>query len=130
MKFEVLFRHIDHNRKLEKYAEAKLERFEKYELKPSHIKFLLSARQHLCQVEVSVKGPEVYFRATALAEEHQTAIDMAMDKLEAQLARRKSKVQFHKDKNSSREGTLSRMSPSMEHGFKPGKRGRKMSRAA
>lgn len=130
MKFEVVFRHIEHNSRLERYAEAKLDRFEKYELKPSQIKFTLSAKQHMCQAEVSIKGPDLYFRATALGDEHQAAIDVAMDKLERQLARRKSKLQFHKNKNASHEGALARMNGQLEHGHKLAIRGRKYSGAA
>lgn len=130
MKFEVAYRQIEANKKLEKYAEAKLDRIEKYELKPSNIKFILSARQHMCQAEVSVKGPDMYYRATALGNDHMAAIDVAMDKLEKQLARRKSKIQFHKSKEGSHSGTLSRMSPTLEHNYSQTKRARKGSRAA
>jgi ribosomal subunit interface protein len=130
MKFEVAFRHVEHSAKLEKYAESKLGRLEKYELKPSEVKVLFSAKQHMCQAEVSIKGPALYFRATALGEDHAAAMDAALDKLERQLARHKSKVQFHKSRRDSHEGTLSRMNPQMEHSFGLAPRGRKGSRAA
>lgn len=117
MKFEVKYRHLKPLKKLEKYAEDKYERLEKYELKPSSLTFVFSAKQHHCVAEVAIKGPDLYCRATAAGEDHYKAIDLAMDKLERQLAKRKTRVQFHKRPEFSKAGRLSRMNAQMEHGL-------------
>lgn len=130
MKVSMNFRQVAHNKKLEKLVESKITRFDKYELKPSEMKLVFSAKQHLCKAEIFIKGPDLYYKATALADDHMTALDDAMDKLERQLARHKSKVQFHKKHYLSNEGLLNTMNAKLEHKFKALSRSRKGSRAA
>lgn len=116
MKLQTLFKNVEPSLKLKKLAEQKVERLEKYELKPSEIKFVFSAKHHECFCEVAVRAPDhVYFRGTGLGEDHLTALERALDKLEKQLARHKSKVQFHKRKLFSHEGVLSRMNAQLDH---------------
>jgi putative sigma-54 modulation protein len=130
MKLQTQFKHIESSPKLTKHAEEKLERLDKFELKPSEIKIIFSAKHHECHAEICIRAPDhVYFRGTGIGEDHYVAMDRAFHKLETQLAKHKSKVQFHKKKMFSKEGRLSRMNSQMEH-FHSKQRMRKSSRAA
>lgn len=119
MKLQVQFKHIEQNKKLTEHAEEKLKHLDKFEMKPSEVKLILSAKHHECYAEVSFRAPDhLYFRATALGEDHYIAMERALNKLEKQLSKHKGKVQFHKKTLFSHEGKLAQTNNRMEFHIK------------
>lgn len=117
MKFDYTFKHLDHSDALIAYAQGRLEKLVKFELKPMHVHFNFSIVKHECQVDIIIKGADLRLKATGIGEDHYEATDSAMEKVSRQLAKKKEMTQYHKRPHFSDEGTLDRMTESLDHDF-------------
>lgn len=95
MKSEFVFKHIDHSDALVEYAEKRIEKLNKHEMKPTHARWVFSMQRHERRVDVSLHGAQINFQATATTDDLYASVDMAVDKLSKQLAKKKHRVQDH-----------------------------------
>lgn len=130
MKIRVHFKHTEANRKVEKMAFEKSHKLDKFELKPSEVTYYFSARQHRFECRVFVRGPQLQLQASAVEEDLLSSLELALERLEKQMARWKSKAQNHRVRHRTKEAILGRMTPSLEMRVVPKARARRSSRAA
>jgi putative sigma-54 modulation protein len=95
MKLSYTFKHMDSSPALIQHVEEQLNRMSRYELKPYDIHFSFSMLRHQRTCDVLVTGPNVRIRAEGQCNDIYEALDLALDKVERQLSRRKEKVQHH-----------------------------------
>lgn len=117
MKFLYTFKHLDHSEALVNYAMGRVQKVYKFELKPMTVNLAFSAQKHERVVEILMKGPDLRLKATGKAEDLYDAVDDAVDKICKQMAKNKSKVQYHKRPEFSAEGTMEIMSESLDHDY-------------
>ena len=121
MKLTYTFKHMDSSNALIDYAEERVNRLHRYELKPYDFHFSFSMIKHERSCEVLVTGPAVRIQAHGTATEIYEALDLALEKVEKQLGRRKEKVQHHKRKQHETAEHLLPMGFTPD--FKPGRTG-------
>lgn len=90
------FRNIDPTDALRDHATGKLEKIEKYLVKPisAHIIFNIDGAAHMAEITLNVKGGRLVGHGTS--NDMYTSIDMAADKIKKQLARKKERAKGHK----------------------------------
>lgn len=130
VKVHVHFKHTEINKKIEKSAIEKAHKLDKFELKPSEIVYHFSAKQHRFECRVFVRGPQLQLQASAVEEDLQSSLEQALDRLERQMARWKSKTQNHRVHHRTKESILGRLSPGLEMRAVSKSKTRKSSRAA
>jgi putative sigma-54 modulation protein len=96
MKFDFVFKHMSTSEAVVDYASARLEKLHKFEMKPVHAHWIFSVQRHEQTAEVILSGPHVRFQAKATCDDMYEAIDLAVQKVAKQLAKRKSRVVEHK----------------------------------
>ncbi len=106
MKVQFKFKGIDHSQSLCDHAAEKFERLEKFEMKPTQVNVTFSSVKHERKADVYIKGLHKSFRATAHAESYYDALDLVVKKIEKQMYKEKSKVQYHKNFELSHEARL------------------------
>ncbi|OQW47201.1 MAG: hypothetical protein A4S09_15510 [Proteobacteria bacterium SG_bin7] len=129
MKFTHSFRHINTSKSLIKYAEERMEKAKRFEIKEASIHFEYSAERHLAQVEITVHDKNGDFRALAVGKDYYLAVDKACDKIETQMLKSKEKIKNHHKQSHSKRGKLHLLNPNMSTNF-PAAHGMSRSRRA
>ena len=114
MKFGHSFKHHDVSEALIRYAEEKMKKLFRFEIKPGTAHFTYSSQRHHCLVEVNLTGGEHVFRAKAKEDDWHTSVDCVVERLEIQMKKRKNVVKAHRYPQKSREGKLALVTPEME----------------
>lgn len=130
MKVSVHFKHIPAHTKIEKLAQEKALKLDKFELKPSEIQFHFTAKQHLYVCQVFVRGPHLQLQASSEEKDLLSGLELALERLEKQMAKWKSKTQNHRNPHKTHTALLGRMSKGLEIKSVSKARSRKSSRAA
>lgn len=117
MKLTYTFKHMDSSEALVAYAEERLQKLDRYELKPYTIHFNFSMQRHERHCDILITGPDVRLTAHAFSADIYEALDGVIDKLERQLSRRKGRVQHHKRKDVTEEARLDRMTEALEENY-------------
>jgi ribosomal subunit interface protein len=130
MKVVAHFKHLEINKKIEKEAIERAHKLEKFELKPTEIVFHFSAKQHLFECQIFVRGPQLQLQASSLEKDLLTGLELALDRLEKQMAKWKAKTQNHRNPHRTHTALLGRMSKGLELKSISKARSRKSSRAA
>ncbi len=101
MRVTVTFRHMESSEPLRKYAEEKTDRLAKYFFEPIEVHWVLSVEKirHIADCTIVASG--VTTKAQGDTQDMYSAIDMAIDKLDAQAKKHKDKTKGHKAHNSS-----------------------------
>ena len=90
------FRHMESSAELKTHTTAKLERLTRFEEREMVVNVTFSIEKfHKC-VELQASGDHGVFVSKETRDEMYEAIDLAIDKLDRQLAREKSKRKHHK----------------------------------
>ncbi len=92
MRIDFKFRHLAASDELTNYVVEKVERLQKYELKPVRLEVTFSAEKSSCTVTILVRGLSVEIHAQTEADNFFAAVDIALEKVARQLARKKAKV--------------------------------------
>lgn len=119
MKFHYFFKHIDSSEALMEHADEKLLRVCRFLLKDGKGEVYFSKSKLDWKIDITIRSAHGHFAARAKAENLYMAVDMAADKLEKQLLKRKTKVQHHKNYEKSREGRLELLNESLEMDGRP-----------
>ena len=126
MQLDVTFRNIDSSEALKTYANQKVERVKKYVDRPMEAHVVLSTERHEmhADIQIHVHQSNLVLRGKAVHNDMYAALDLAIDKIERQLRRYKSKLKSHKPTASGvplkvRYGVLapSGLVPETELGF-------------
>lgn len=96
MKTTFTFRHMDSSQDLKDHTEAKLERLERFEDREMTVQVTFEVESYRKSVELQVVGSHGTFVAKETTDDMYEAIDLAVDKLDRQLARDKEKRKHHK----------------------------------
>lgn len=111
MKCHVNFKHLDYSHALVEYAQERLQRLEKYEWKPVHVRLTLSRQKHLIRAELTAATADASFQSSVKTQDFYAAVDQVVDKLGRQLARKKGKLQHHKNRLNDHHAKLTHIIP-------------------
>tara|TARA_B100000749_G_scaffold28537_1_gene20035 strand:- start:25287 stop:25664 length:378 start_codon:yes stop_codon:yes gene_type:complete len=114
MKIDCKFKSIDHSQSLVSYIEEKMEKLDKYEMKPEKVQVTFRTSGHKKVAECCIQHSHEFLRAKATSDDFYEAVDKMVQKLKTQMAKRKKKVQNHKRFGHSKEGKLLQLSPELE----------------
>ena len=106
MQFDVRFKGIGYSRSLAEYVEEKFQKLEKFEIKPITVHVTFRAERYVKMAEVYVKGLNMPFKAKGAGETYMDCLDAVLRKLWRQMAKEKSKVKRHKNRQKSKWGQL------------------------
>ena len=96
MNLEMVFHHVKKSERVREYAEERLERLERYELKPFAVQFIFSGEGKNKIAELIINGKDRRWVAKAAGENLYQAIDHCIQRMATQLRKKKDKVQKHK----------------------------------
>ncbi len=91
------FRNMDSTDALKTHALDKLDKLSKYllhQVGTAHIIFKVEGPRHIAEITLNLKGGR--YVGSETTSDMYNSVDMAVHKLEAQLARHKEKIQAHK----------------------------------
>lgn len=92
MQTSVTFKNLDSSEHLKAYVRDKLTRLDKYLHNPAEANVVLSVEKHRHIAEVNILGDRLSINGTEETTDMYSAIDMVMDKIEAQIKKGKQKV--------------------------------------
>ncbi|MFQ5900471.1 MAG: ribosome hibernation-promoting factor, HPF/YfiA family [Thermodesulfobacteriota bacterium] len=96
MQVTVTFRHMESSNALRDYAKKKIEKIEKYLIKPIDVHFVMSVEKFRHIVEVTIHTNGVPIKGEGATEDMYSAIDLVIDRLEKQVKRYKERLKKHK----------------------------------
>jgi putative sigma-54 modulation protein len=114
MKVDFTFKHVDTSEALMDYASSRLEKIERFELKPMDIHFTISMMRHECIVECSILEGRRKFKAEATCDDYYRSVDMVINKLWRQLSKDKRRIKGHKNPEKSVYGKIARLNEQLE----------------
>lgn len=106
MKLDFAFKRIDTSQALMQYAEGRVDRLHKWELKPNHGHMTFSMQRHVCKAELTLVGQDTRFHASAEGTDLYEAVDEVIEKIGHQMMKTKEKMQHHKRPEFSNEYAL------------------------
>lgn len=102
MQVSVTFRHMEPSDALKGYIEQKLTRLSKLFHKTVEANVVLSTEKHRHRVEIKLKGDRTMINGVQEKEDMHKAIDLALDKIERQVKKYKSKIRERKGGREAR----------------------------
>lgn len=104
MKIDFKFRHSEPSEELTAYVSERLDRLEKFELKPARMDVTFTAEKTSHRVDIHVRGDHLELHAHSEADTFFSGVDQAIDKIARQLAKKKNRVQGHQAPKASKVG--------------------------
>ena len=98
MQINITFRHFVASDSLKNYVREKLERVNKYLDQAGEAHVVLYLERHLHHADISIHAKPFNLRGLAESEDMYASIDLAMDRIEAQLRREKDRIKNHHGK--------------------------------
>ena len=95
MQLNITFRQFGSSDSLKEYAKEKVERVNKYLDRAGEAHVVLSLERHLHHAEITIHSGSWVLRGREKSEDMYASIDLAMDKIEAQLRKYKEKIKNH-----------------------------------
>jgi ribosome hibernation promoting factor len=92
MQTSVTYKNIDSSENLKNYVSDKLDRFDKYLYNPAEASVVLSVEKFRHIAEINIKGDRLNINGKEETGDMYSAIDMVLDKLEAQIKKSKEKL--------------------------------------
>ena len=96
MRIDFKFRHSPPSDELTSYVSERIDKLQKFEMKPVRVDFTFTAEKAVKRVDIHVRGQDIEMHAHCEADDYFTAVDIALEKIARQLSRKKAKVQAHK----------------------------------
>ncbi|EQC49080.1 ribosomal subunit interface protein [Bacteriovorax sp. BSW11_IV] len=100
MKVTIAFRHLEHTPALDARIEEKSERLAKFLGGRSNIHWSCYVKQGIHYAEVEITGPNYNYHATGSSENLYKTIDIAINKIEKQLQKKKEKIKSRRQRNA------------------------------
>lgn len=106
MQVTVTFRHVRASNPLRRYAEEKLGRLDKYPMKPmeAHVVLDVAKTRHRAEINLVAKGASFFSEEST--EDLYSAIDLAVDKIERQLKKLRSKRKNHRASKTGEDAVI------------------------
>ena len=117
MKIEFVFKHVDPSEALVEHCRERMEKLEKFELKPMDVRFTFSMQRHDRIVEVQVDEGRRKFKAQGVSDDFYRAVEMTVNKLWRQLSKDKSRIKGHRNPENSTTGKLARLNEELEPNY-------------
>jgi putative sigma-54 modulation protein len=95
MQLNITFRQFGSSDALKEYAKEKVDRVNKYLDRAGEAHVVLSLERHLHHAEITIHSGAWVLRGKEKSEDMYASIDLAMDKIEAQLRKYKEKLKNH-----------------------------------
>lgn len=117
MKFECVFNHVKKSDRLKEYAEGKLEKLEKFELKPFSTQFIFSeekAGKGQKRAELIIHFRQKNYVAKGYGQNLYQAVDQCIHRMAKQLRKSKDKIQNHKHFQHSDKHSLECLNEQLE----------------
>lgn len=95
MKISYTFRHMNGSNRVKEHTANKLERIKRFEDREMSVQVTFGEEKHHKSVEFQVNGAHGTFVCSETRDDLYEAIDLAIDKLDRQLSREKSKRKDH-----------------------------------
>jgi putative sigma-54 modulation protein len=95
MQLNITFRQFGSSDALKEYAKEKVERVNKYLDRAGEAHVVLSLERHLHHADITIHSGAWVLRGKDKSEDMYASIDLAMDKIEAQLRKYKEKIKNH-----------------------------------
>lgn len=92
MKLTVAFKHLEHTPSLDERIEEKSQKLIKYLGEDVHVNWICSAKDGEHVAELDVRGPSFEYFAKASSSNLYKSFDLAISKVEKQLAKKKEKM--------------------------------------
>ena len=92
MQMSVTFKNIDPSDHLKSFIQDKLDRFDKYLDNPAEASVVLSVEKFRHIAEINLTGDRLSVNGREETDDMYSAIDIALDKLEAQIKKKKEKI--------------------------------------
>jgi ribosomal subunit interface protein len=99
MRIDFKFRHSPISDELTNYVNERVDKLERFELRPVRVEFTFSAEKDVCRVDIHVRGQDIEMHAHSETGDYFSGVDIALEKIARQLARKKAKI---KDRKSSK----------------------------
>lgn len=95
MTIHITAKHLQLTGPIRSYVEEKIQKVQKYSNQVTRVQVILSVEKRVHQAEVIVHAPKHTLRALALGSDLYAAIDLASDKIDAQLKKYKERLRNH-----------------------------------
>ncbi len=111
MQLNITFRQFGSSDSLKEYAKEKVERVNKYLDRAGEAHVVLSLERHLHHAEITIHSGSWVLRGREKSEDMYASIDLAMDKIEAQLRKYKEKIKNHhgRERVHHRQGLVNQL---------------------
>lgn len=111
MQLNITFRQFGSSDALKEYAKEKVDRVNKYLDRAGEAHVVLSLERHLHHAEITIHSGSWVLRGREKSEDMYASIDLAMDKIEAQLRKYKEKIKNHhgRDRVHHRQGLVNQL---------------------
>ena len=96
MRIDFKFRHSPHSDELTNYVSERIDKLERYEMRPVRVEFTFSAEKDLRRVDIHVRGQDIEMHAHSETGDYFSGVDIALEKITRQLARKKAKIKNRK----------------------------------
>lgn len=96
------------------YAQDRIDKISRFELKPMDIHFIISMLRHECIVEVHVDEGRRKFKASASSDDFYRSVEMVINKLWRQMSKDKRRLKGHKNVERSTHGKLNKLNEQLE----------------
>ncbi|MAF90988.1 MAG: ribosomal subunit interface protein [Bdellovibrionaceae bacterium] len=117
MKFDLVFNHVKKSEKLKQYAGEKLDKLQKFELKPFSIQFIFSEEKKQKYAELVINGKNKRWVAKGYGQNLYQAVDQCIHRMSAQLKKNKDKLQKHKKPQLSGTHALECLNDQLEYDY-------------
>ena len=114
MKYDFVFNHVKKSEGVRDYAGDKLDKLQKFELKPFAIQFIFSEEKKQKYAELVINGKDKRWVAKGYGQNLYQAIDQCIHRMSKQLRKNKDKLQKHKKPHLSHEHALECMNEQLE----------------
>ncbi|MFZ8932468.1 MAG: ribosome hibernation-promoting factor, HPF/YfiA family [Bacteriovoracaceae bacterium] len=108
MKITISFKQLDHTPSLDDMIRKKSEKIAKYLNGKTEVKWTCFVKNQVHFAEITLLGPDVYYNATASSDNLYKSLDLAVEKIEKQISKKKDKL---KNKIHRRRESLQCLDP-------------------
>jgi putative sigma-54 modulation protein len=92
MKVTISFKQMDHTPSLDDMIRKKSEKIAKYMNGKTELKWTCFVKNQVHFAEISLIGPQIFYNATASSENLYKSLDLAVEKIEKQLSKKKERM--------------------------------------
>ena len=114
MHLKYKFKNLKNSKELTEYIHDRMDKLQKYEMKPVSITVTLCVEKHERRVDIHARGERMSLQSQGSSDNFFESIDLAIDRLAKQMMKKKAKVQNHKCFERTHQGKIERLSPALE----------------